>query len=72
MGNMWRVPLSELVRGYRAASHPLCGPLVRGGPAELAPPDGRYVDECHCCYSGRKAILAKFPEYLGPAAVYGV
>jgi len=33
MGNCWKTPLSELVREYDARNHPICGPLVRGGPA---------------------------------------
>jgi hypothetical protein len=77
MGNMWRTPLSELVRDYDARSHPICGPLLNGGPAELvrrygvAHEDG-YVDECHLCYCARRALLDRFPEYLAPKQVYGV
>ena len=55
MSNMWQVPLSELVRNYKPQSHPICGPLIRGGPAELAKALGvkheaGYIDECHLCY----------------------
>ncbi len=77
MGNMWRTPLSELVLGYDAASHPICGPLIRGGPAELVrrygvAHDEGYVDECHLCYSARKELLDRFPDYLAPRGVYGI
>jgi MoaA/NifB/PqqE/SkfB family radical SAM enzyme len=77
MGNMWKRPLSEIVDSYDAMSHPICGPLLRGGPAELARAYGveveeGYVDECHLCYSVRKALLKRFPEYLGPEQVYGI
>lgn len=77
MGNMWERPLSEIVKGYDAESHPICGPLLNGGPAGLAKEYGvkleeGYVDECHLCYSVRKALLDKFPEYLGPKQVYGI
>jgi hypothetical protein len=77
MGNMWKRPLSEIVTGYDAKSHPICGPLLEGGPAELARTHGveveeGYVDECHLCYSVRVALLEKFPEYLGPKQVYGI
>jgi hypothetical protein len=77
MGNMWQVPLSELVSGYRSASHPICGPLVRGGPAELAEalgvvPETGYIDECHLCYSVRKEMIGRFPDYLTPRQVYGM
>lgn len=36
IGNMWMTPLSEIVSSYRPDSHPICGPLIRGGPAQLA------------------------------------
>ena len=77
MGNMWETPLSELVRRYDAATHPICGPLLSGGPAELAteygvrPRDG-YVGECHCCYGVRKDLVGRFPGHLGPRQVYGL
>jgi hypothetical protein len=76
IGNCWRTRLSELVRGYDAQSHPICGPLVRGGPVRLVDEHGldleaEYVDECHLCYVARKALLDRFPEYLAPRQVYG-
>jgi hypothetical protein len=76
MGNMWVTPLSELAGAYRGDRHPICGPLLSGGPAALAealgvtPVDG-YVDECHLCYLCRKAKREAFPELLTPAQVYG-
>jgi len=36
MGNLWETPLSMLVKNYSASSHPICKPLAKGGPAELA------------------------------------
>lgn len=76
MGNMWKAPLSELVQQYNALSHPICGPLVRGGPAHLAKKYGvdheeKYVDECHFCHIVRMALIHRFPEYLTPMQVYG-
>ena len=77
MGNMWRTPLSQLVRDYDARRHPICGPLVAGGPHALAAahglvlPDG-FVDECHYCYEVRKALIDRFPAYLVPRQVYGL
>ncbi len=35
IGNMWKTPLSELLRDYDAARHPIVGPLLKGGPARL-------------------------------------
>ena len=77
MGNMWETPLSELVRDYDAAAHPICGPLLRGGPGELVRAydldlRGEYVDECHLCFLARKALTDRFPEYLAPRQVYGL
>jgi len=77
IGNMWMTPLSELVFNYRSDSHPICGPLIRGGPAELVRelgvmPETGYIDECHFCYLARRAIIDKFPDYLTPKQVYGL
>jgi len=77
MGNMWDIPLSKIVRQYDADSHPICRPLVSGGPARLAkdhdvPHEAEYVDACHMCYLVRQALLDKFPQYLAPRSVYGL
>jgi len=77
IGNMWKTPLSELMRSYDVTKHPIVGPLVEGGPARLVERFGlnvadAYVDECHLCYMARKSLLAAFPEYLAPAQVYGL
>jgi len=77
IGNMWMTPLSELVSNFRPDSHPICGPLIRGGPAELAKaagvkPETGYIDECHFCYLVRREIIDKYPDYLAPKQVYGL
>jgi hypothetical protein len=77
MGNIWRTPLKEMLRSYDAAAHPICGPLLRGGPAEIArtygvPHEGGYVDECHMCYELRRALRQRFSEFLCPDQMYGV
>ena len=77
MGNMWKTPFSELVKNYESEKHPICGPLLKGGPAQLAKEYGiehedSYVDECHFCYLTRLALLERFPEYLTPKQVYGL
>jgi hypothetical protein len=77
MGNCWETPLSVLIRNYDAASHPICGPLIRGGPVHLAEENGlemkdEYVDECHLCYAARLAMIGRFPEFLAPRQVYGL
>ena len=76
MGNMWKTPLSTLVRDYNPAAHPIAGPIVRGGPAQLArdtgfDTDGQFVDECHFCYTIRKSLAPRFPVWLAPPEVYG-
>lgn len=76
MGNAWITPLSELVLNYRSNGHPICGPIIRGGPAELVEefgfkPRAGYVDECHLCYLLRKESIVQFPDYLSPKQVYG-
>jgi hypothetical protein len=77
LGNVWHTPLSELVEQYDAEAHPICGPLLEGGPALLADRHGveteeGYVDECHLCYATRLALLDRFPQYLAPRQVYGL
>jgi hypothetical protein len=77
MGNMWETPLSQLVGEYDAATHPICGPLSRGGPAALAKAHGvelagEFVDECHYCFLVRRALIDRFPRYLAPRQVYGL
>jgi hypothetical protein len=77
MGNMWETPLSTLVKSYNGSSHPISGPLIRGGPALLAKEyrmkhEIEYVDECHFCYSIRSVLRAQLPQYLTPGHVYGV
>jgi hypothetical protein len=77
MGNMWATPLSELVRDYGPDAHPISGPMLKGGPALLADAWGvehkaQYVSACHLCYEVRKALMARFPQYLAPRQVYGL
>jgi len=77
IGNIWEKPLPDLVRGYDAQKHPIVGPLLRGGPIRLATEHGlvmndSYVDECHLCYTARKALLPRFPQYLAPKESYGL
>ncbi|MGD8394466.1 MAG: radical SAM protein [Candidatus Eiseniibacteriota bacterium] len=77
IGNLWRTPLAQLMARYEAARHAVCGPLVRGGPRALADEhgvalDGDFVDECHYCFSVRRALLERLPEALGPRQVYGL
>jgi len=77
MGNIWKTPLSELIRSYNPHTHPICGPLLKGGPARLAKEYGidlepKYIEECHLCYLVRRALITRFPDLLAPAQVYGL
>jgi len=77
IGNLWETPLSELIENYEVKSHPICGPLIRGGPAQLireyqVEHEDKYVDECHLCYLARLNLLDKFPQFLAPKQVYGL
>jgi hypothetical protein len=76
MGNAWKTPLSQLVRTYDGRSHPIAGPLLAGGPAELAratgfAPEAGYVDACHLCYCVRKSARERFAGALEPPRLYG-
>ena len=77
MGNMWQMPLSQMLRSYAAERHPICGPLLQGGPARLVAEydlkhEDEYVDACHLCYLARRTLLDRFPQYLAPRQVYGL
>jgi hypothetical protein len=74
---MWERPLSQLLTEFDAQAHPICGPLVEGGPAQLArsfgvPSEEGYVDACHLCFLTRRSLIDRFPEYLAPRQVYGL
>ena len=77
MGNAWEEPLSKMVKKYNSGLHPICSPLVRGGPALLAREyqvehEDKFVDACHFCYMIRLKLLERFPQYLTPKQVYGL
>ena len=77
LGNLFRVPLSEICETYNADMHPITGPLLEGGPAALVsryelPHSESYADACHLCYEARRELRPRFPEILGPDQMYGV
>ncbi len=77
MGNMKETPLHVLFERFDPYEHPICGPILEGGPAELVKKysvgheDG-YVDECHLCYCTRLRLREMFPEILAPDQMYGI
>ena len=77
IGNLFEKPLKQICEEYNANAHPICGPLLEGGPAALVaqynlPHASSYADACHLCYEARAALRARFPQHLGPDQIYGV
>ena len=75
IGNMKQTPLPKLLTDFDPETHPICGPILRGGPAELVREyrvkhEEKYVDECHLCYSARLNLRKKFPDVLAPNQMY--
>ena len=77
LGNVFQKSLKEICEPYDAEGHPITGPLLKGGPAELVrrydlPHQEGYADACHLCYEARLGLRARFPETLRPDQMYGV
>ncbi len=76
IGNLFRHSLVEIMGDYDPDGHPIVGPLLAGGPAEIVRryeldhEDG-YADHCHLCYESRCALRERFPEELTPDQMYG-
>jgi organic radical activating enzyme len=76
IGNMLEHSLAEIMAGYDPDAHPIVGPLLAGGPAEIVrqhqlPHRSAYADHCHLCYAARCALRLRFPDILTPDQVYG-
>jgi hypothetical protein len=78
IGNLFLQPLDEICARYVPEEHPVVGPLLAGGPAELArrydlaPAENAiYADACHLCYETRLRLRERFPAELGPDQMYG-
>ena len=76
VGNIFRTPLGDICSSYDPDEHPITGPLLHGGPAELVrryglPHAGGYADACHLCDQARHALRRRFPEVLTPDQMYG-
>jgi MoaA/NifB/PqqE/SkfB family radical SAM enzyme len=77
LGNVFHSSLSEICKRYDPDSHPIVGPLLEGGPAELIrhyslSHKESYADACHLCYEARLALRERFPKVLKPDQMYGV
>ena len=76
IGNLLERPLTEIMRDYDPDTHPVVGPLLAGGPAELVkryglPHREAYADACHLCYLSRCGLRDRFPGVLAPDQMYG-
>lgn len=76
IGNLFEKSLAQICAEYDADAHPVCGPLMNGGPVALVteyglPHGPDYADACHLCYEARTALRARMPAILGPDQVYG-
>lgn len=77
IGNLFQRPLAEIWVEFDPEAHPITGPLLRGGPAELArqydiTTETSYADACHLCYRTRESLRGQLPEILTPDQMYGV
>jgi hypothetical protein len=77
LGNVFRTPLHEICETYDPESHPITGPLLAGGPAELVrryelQHEENYADACHLCYEARCMLRERFADILIPDQMYGV
>jgi hypothetical protein len=77
IGNAMTDGLAPICANYDPDAHPVAGPLLEGGPAELIkrhrlPLRNDYADACHLCYTARRMLRPRFPDLLGPAPFYGV
>ncbi len=77
IGNLCVQPLNLICAAYDPEAHPIAGPLLAGGPAELVrqynlPHEEAYADACHLCYESRRLLRERFPDLLGPNEMYGI
>ena len=76
IGNLFTRSLREICETYDPDAHPIVGPLLAGGPAELV---RRYHLRMKTptrmpatCATSRAGRWGRFPELLGPDGMYGV
>ena len=77
LGNCFQTSLREICDQYNPEAHPIAGPILSGGPAELVrhyavPHEENYADACHLCYAARLALRSSFPQVLAPDQMYGL
>jgi MoaA/NifB/PqqE/SkfB family radical SAM enzyme len=77
IGNVFEQTLKEICDEYSPDEHPVCGPLLHGGPLALVEEynlthEDAYADACHLCYSARFALRQRISKILEPDQMYGV
>jgi MoaA/NifB/PqqE/SkfB family radical SAM enzyme len=77
IGNFLNESFSTIINSYQPQEHPICGPLIRGGPAGLIKeleitPAPEFVDECQACFLTRRELTSIYPDELAPLQVYGL
>lgn len=79
IGNLWEKRLKAIMAELDPDKHPIIGPLMRGGPAQLSKelgirPRRGYADACHMCYELRAEARKRnmLPGTLRPDQAYGV
>ena len=77
IGNLFEKSLKQICEEYDPDAHPICGPLLAGGPAALVteynlPHASHYADACHLCYEARILLRERFPHILAPDQMYGM
>jgi len=76
LGNLFLTPLREICEQYLPDTHPITGPLLKGGPAELAryyqlSCEEGYADACHLCCEARGKLRGRLSDILTPDQMYG-
>ena len=76
IGNLFEKPLKQICQEYDGDAHPVCGPLLSGGPVALVneynlPHASHYADACQLCYEARLSLRTRFPSNLKPDQMYG-
>ena len=77
LGNIFTDDLADICERYNPETHPITGPLLTGGPAELVrrhklPLQSTYADACLLCYQARLHLRSQFSQILTPDQVYGI
>ena len=77
IGNIFTTTIRKICDNFNPTDHPIIGPLLSGGPLNLAEQyqissAEAYADACHLCYETRKLLRNQFPDTILPDQMYGV